>query len=160
MYIGAKAALDVLPNAAFLRTQIQQIANYFEKDEVDEIWITFPDPQLKPSRLKKRLTHPRFLREYQKFLKGDGIIHLKTDSPDLYNFTLEVINMYGLNLIRSSSDIYAEEHSAALKIKTYYEGLDIAGSNRIHYLQFQLPKILPDFDEALKAKFNQSSERA
>ena len=81
---GAKTALDEnLHNAAFLRTQIDKIENYFSPNEVDEIWITFPDPQLRLSRMRKRLTHPQFLRKYQYFLKQKGSINLKTDSPDL-----------------------------------------------------------------------------
>src|SRR5690349_14944508 len=78
---GAKTALtEGLNNVAFLRTQIDQITDYFGKDEVCEIWITFPDPQLRLSKIKKRLTHPRFLRSYQQFLEAKGSIHLKTDS--------------------------------------------------------------------------------
>lgn len=153
MYIGAKYALDNnLTNAAFLRTQIEMCANYFAPGEVDEIWITFPDPQLRLSKLKKRLTHPRFLREYKKFLKSGGKIHLKTDSPDLYNFTLKVASMYGLNVIESSDNVYAQEYvSPELKLKTHYESLDIAQSKRVHYLCFTLPETLPDFDDELKA---------
>jgi tRNA (guanine-N7-)-methyltransferase len=87
--LGAKKALDQsLNNVGFLRTQIEMIADYFAPNEVDEIWITFPDPQLRTSKSKKRLTHPRFLRMYQKFLKPGGTVHLKTESPDLYQFTL------------------------------------------------------------------------
>jgi len=72
---------DGLKNVAFIRSQIELTSNYFAKDEVDEIWITFPDPQLRWSKAKKRLTHPKFLRLYQQFLKKEGIVHLKTDSP-------------------------------------------------------------------------------
>lgn len=157
MYIGAKAALNVLPNVAFLRCQIEQVADYFAPGEVDEIWITFPDPQLKPSRLKKRLTHPRFLRTYQKFLKPEGRIHLKTDSPDLFQFTQLVAQLYQLPIERASDNIYAEEHGEELKIKTYYEGLDIAKSNRIHYVCFRLPQTLPDKDEELKQMIQNAS---
>lgn len=139
---GAKNALDAgLTNVAFLRTQIDRITEYFNKDEVSEIWITFPDPQLRFSKIKKRLTHPKFLRMYQQFLKAGGIIHLKTDSPDLYNFTKTVINYYGISLLQDEDDLYANQlRSEALKIKTHYERLDIAQSNRIHYLQFKLDK--------------------
>lgn len=76
-----------LKNVAFLRTQIDKINEYFSEGEIEEIWITFPDPQLRLSKLKKRLTHPRFLRLYQEILKPGSKIHLKTDSPDLYYFT-------------------------------------------------------------------------
>lgn len=106
---GAKTALDEsLSNIAFVRSHIDKVTNYFGADEVDEIWITFPDPQLRASRAKKRLTHPRFLRLYQQFLKPDGIIHLKTDSPDLYRFTQAVINLFDLDLLFTSDNLYAE----------------------------------------------------
>lgn len=152
MYLGAKKALDLpLKNVRFLRTQIEILPEYFSAEEVDEIWITFPDPQLRTSRAKKRLTHPRFLRLYQQVLKKDGIIHLKTDSPVLFDFTLGVINMYGLHLLSSSNDVYAQHKiDERLKIKTHYEGLDIAQSNKIFYLQFSLPANIPDRDLELQ----------
>lgn len=152
MYIGAKDALQKnLSNAAFLRTQIEKLPEYFVAGEVSEIWITFPDPQLRISKAKKRLTHPRFLRLYQQVLKTGGVIHLKTDSPDLYYFTRLVIEMYQLTLIDFSEDIYgAMNVSNELKIKTHYEGLDIAESKKVFYLQFALPHTLPLHDEKLK----------
>jgi tRNA (guanine-N7-)-methyltransferase len=150
-----------LTNVAFVRSQIELTANYFDKNEVDEIWITFPDPQLRWSKAKKRLTHPKFLRIYQQFLKNGsasnsdanpGIVHLKTDSPLLYNFTLKVIELYGLNLIYKTENLYAEQNiDPRCLIKTYYEGLDIAQSNKIHYIQFNIDKDLPlELDEVLK----------
>ena len=141
-----------LKNIAFVRSQIELTPNYFAKDEVDEIWITFPDPQLRWSKAKKRLTHPKFLRLYQQFLKSAGIVHLKTDSPLLYNFTLKVIEMYGLTLIYKTDNLYAEPTiDPRCLIKTYYEGLDIAQSNKIHYIQFNIDKHLPlELDEVLK----------
>ncbi len=143
---------DGLTNVAFVRSQIELTSNYFEKDEVDEIWITFPDPQLRWSKAKKRLTHPKFLRLYQQFLKNNGIVHLKTDSPLLYNFTLKVIELYGLHLIYKTDNLYAEQNiDPRCLIKTYYEGLDIAQSNKIHYIQFNIDRDLPlELDEILK----------
>jgi len=143
---------DGLTNVAFVRSQIELTSNYFAKDEVDEIWITFPDPQLRWSKAKKRLTHPKFLRLYQQFLKNDGIVHLKTDSPLLYNFTLKVIELYGLHLIYKTDNLYAEQNiDPRCLIKTYYEGLDIAQSNKIHYIQFNIDRDLPlELDEILK----------
>ena len=143
---------DGLTNVAFVRSQIELTSNYFSKDEVDEIWITFPDPQLRWSKAKKRLTHPKFLRLYQQFLKKEGIVHLKTDSPLLYNFTLKVIEMYGLHLIYKTDHLYAEQNiDPRCLIKTYYEGLDIAQSNKIHYIQFNIDRDLPlELDEILK----------
>ena len=155
---GAKTAMDEgLHNVAFLRSQIDKVADYFAPDEVSEIWITFPDPQLRFSKMKKRLTHPRFLRIYQQFLKPGGLIHLKTDSPDLYNFTKAVINLYGLELLIDYDDLYQRhEISKELHIKTHYEGLDIAQSSRIHYIQFRIDKALPvEKDATLKNLFSE-----
>lgn len=145
LWVGAKKAIaHRLHNVAFLRIQIEQLDQYFATEEVDEIWITFPDPQLQVSRAKKRLTHPRFLRLYYEIPKPGGKVHLKTDSPDLYNFTKKVIGMYGCNLHKDIADIYAEPGiPPELHIKTYYESLDIAQSKRAHYLCFSLPEILP-----------------
>jgi tRNA (guanine-N7-)-methyltransferase len=150
---GAKTALDEqLNNIAFVRSHIDKVTDYFAQDEVSEIWITFPDPQLRLSRFKKRLTHPKFLRLYQQFLRADGLVNLKTDSPDLYQFTKTVIELYGLELLVDYDDTYNQaDIPQELRIQTHYEGLDIAQSNRIHYLQFKLNKELPlDKDDILK----------
>lgn len=146
IWVGARKAIQQgLKNVAFLRTQIDQIATYFAPAEVQAIWITFPDPQLRFSKAKKRLTHPKFLRLYQQFLRPGGCIHLKTDSPHLYRFTKTVISFYGCTLHADSDNVYAMESvPPELTIKTHYESLDIAGSNRIHYLCFSLPENLGD----------------
>jgi len=155
MWAGAKFALvNKLMNVAFLRTQIDKIDKYFTKNEIDEIWITFPDPQLRKSKTKKRLTHPKFLRLYKHFLKPKGLIHLKTDSPDLYHFTKTVIDLYGLKIMHDLNDLYKNENIAAdLKIKTHYESMDIAKSNTIFYLSFSLPGTIEDNDERLNEIF-------
>ena len=144
-------------NVAFVRTQIDQITNYFDTNEVAEIWVTFPDPQLRLSKAKKRLTHPKFLRLYQQFLQPGGIIHLKTDSPNLYLFTKTVIELFELTVISATDNLYetafvqSNQWNEKLSIKTYYEGLNIASSNRIHYIQFKIDKDLPIAkDEILK----------
>jgi len=145
IWVGAKKALQLqLPNVAFLRIQIDRIIEYFAPNEVSEVWITFPDPQLRTGKAKKRLTHPKFLRLYKQFLTPGGFIHLKTDSPHLYRFTKLIIEKYNCDLIEDIGDLYSNENiSNELKIKTHYETLDIAGSNTIHYLKFSLPEILP-----------------
>lgn len=152
MYIGAKKCLtENISNAGFLRTQIEMLANYFSPGEVDEIWITFPDPQLRTSKAKKRLTHPRFLRIYQQVLKPGGYIHLKTDSPDLYQFTKTVAELYGLMVVEDNDDIYCSTSIMdELKIKTHYESLDIAQSNKIHYLKLILPVEIKNIDDRLQ----------
>lgn len=151
MYIGAKKTLnDNTRNAAFLRTQIERLAEYFSPGEVEEIWITFPDPQLRTSRAKKRLTHPRFLRLYQQILKSGGAIHLKTDSPALYTFTKKVIDMYGITVVEDCIDVYGQLTTKdELKIKTHYESLDIAQSKKIFYLKFTLPAEIVMIDDQL-----------
>jgi tRNA (guanine-N7-)-methyltransferase len=151
IFIGARQCLQrQLNNAAFVRTQIEKVTQYFAPGEVDEIWITFPDPQLRKSKAKKRLTHPRFLRLYQQILKPGGLIHLKTDSPVLYKFTLAVCELSGLSVVNKSENVYATgETNPVLAIKTHYEALDIAQSNRIHYLCFSIPEIMIDSDEEL-----------
>jgi tRNA (guanine-N7-)-methyltransferase len=153
IWVGAKKALqEHLTNVGFLRTQIDRIASYFAPGEVSEIWLTFPDPQLRTSRARKRLTHPKFLRLYQQILRPGGIIHLKTDSPSLYRFTKWVIELYDLPVVQDIEDVYASGPvSEVLQIKTHYESLDIAQSNKVHYLQFMLPATpLPDKESALK----------
>jgi len=151
IYIGAKKCLqENLTNAAFLRTQIAMLPQYFNAGEVSEIWITFPDPQLRTSKAKKRLTHPQFLRLYQQVLSADGYLHLKTDSPKLYQFTKRVIELYHLILVEDCNDVYAGNPAEELKIKTHYEALDIAQSKKIYYLKFKLPSTIIDLDEQLQ----------
>ena len=142
IYAGAMNGLrNNLHNAAFLRTHIDKIDTYFSTGEVSEIWITFPDPQLRTSRAKKRLTHPRYLRLYQSVLKPGGFIHLKTDSPALFYFTKLIADLYELNILDSSEDVYARtENSRDMDIKTHYEKLDIAATNKIYYIKFSLPE--------------------
>jgi tRNA (guanine-N7-)-methyltransferase len=156
IWVGAKKALqENLVNVAFLRTQIDQVNEYFANNEVSEIWITFPDPQLRFSKAKKRLTHPKFLRLYKKLLVPGGLIHLKTDSPDLYRFTKTVIELYGCTVHEDIADVNKQDKiSEELQIRTHYESMDIAGSNRIHYLCFSLPENLAgkEKDEELKEK--------
>jgi tRNA (guanine-N7-)-methyltransferase len=157
IYIGAKKCLEEnIGNAAFLRTHIDKLPDYFQKDEVREIWLTFPDPQLRKSRATRRLTHPKFIRLYQQILAPGGLIHLKTDSPVLYEFTKWVIGMYHLTLLEDIADIHAgpDIHAVPmkeeLKIRTHYESLDIAQSKKVHYLCFTLPDgPLPDLDDQL-----------
>ncbi|HEV7620619.1 MAG TPA: tRNA (guanosine(46)-N7)-methyltransferase TrmB [Flavisolibacter sp.] len=154
LWVGAKKAIQHrLNNVAFLRIQIDRITDFFGTEEVDEIWITFPDPQLRISKSKKRLTHPKFLRLYYEVLKPGGKIHLKTDSPDLYEFTKKVIDMYGCRLYKDLDDVYAEPGiPPELHIKTHYELLDIANSKKVHYLCFSLPERFPskEMDLALQ----------
>jgi tRNA (guanine-N7-)-methyltransferase len=151
LYIGAKKCLEEkITNAAFLRTHIDKLPSYFIKGEVEEIWLTFPDPQLRKSRATRRLTHPKFIRLYQQILIPGGRIHLKTDSPVLYQFTKWVTDMYHLPLLEDSADIHSAPMKEELKIRTHYESLDIAQSKKVYYLSFTLPEgTLPDRDGEL-----------
>ncbi len=152
IYVGASRCLaEGRANAAFLRTQIDQIATYFQPGEVQEIWITFPDPQLRRSKAKKRLTHPKFLRLYQQLLAPGGLIHLKTDSPVLAAFTRLVIQLYQLQQVDYLENIYAAARlPEELLIRTHYEQLDIAQSHQVFYLSFRLPPTaLPALDHIL-----------
>ncbi|MBM3411765.1 MAG: tRNA (guanosine(46)-N7)-methyltransferase TrmB [Bacteroidetes bacterium] len=159
IWVGARKALQQsLSNVRFLRAQIERLADFFAPQEVNEIWITFPDPQLRFSKAKKRLTHPRFLRLYQKILVPGGLIHLKTDSPALYSFTCLVAEHYQCNIHAKSEDVYGQEIvPPSLSIKTHYESLDIAGSNRIYYCSFSLPASLGTeiTDQSFKDKLAQ-----
>jgi len=137
---GAKYALEHLPNAAFLRIRIEHIIHFFSSNEVDEIWITFPDPFLKDKKSNRRLTSPQFIERYKCFLKTDGIIHLKTDDDQLYEYTLEVIeNAPELELIYQSNDIYKKElYTSDLEIKTYYEKKHLADGKKIKYIRSRI----------------------
>ena len=139
MWQGASISFDKdLQNIGFLRIRIEWIEKCFEKDEIDEIWITFPDPQLKKRRARKRLTHPIFLRRYAKILKKAGLIHLKTDSQFLHGFTLGVIASEDYVLNDSTHDLYnssiKREHT---EIKTHYEKIYLDQGLPITYLCFQ-----------------------
>lgn len=138
---GARIALEKkLDNAAFLRTRIEQIGTFFEEGEVDEIWITFPDPFLKKGKENRRLTSPRFLDSFKKILKKEGIIHLKTDSPELYEFTLEVMETYDkATLLLHQDDIYSKELIMdELSYKTYYENMHLKDGRKIKYVRIQM----------------------
>jgi len=138
---GARIALgEGLVNAAFLRTRIEQIAAFFAPGEVAEIWITFPDPFLRKSKANRRLTSPRFLAEYRKILRPEGLIHLKTDEPNLYAYTLDVLaDADAAELLYHDDNIYAKPLPLPeLEIKTYYERLHLQKGKTIKYVQFRL----------------------
>ncbi len=143
-WFGAKEAIqENINNVAFLRTQIELIDCFFEENEVDEIWITFPDPQIKYRRTKHRLTHPDFLSRYRKILKPDGIIHLKTDSEFLHGYTLGLLQGLGYEILTAHHDIYGaieyEPDTPLLRgIQTHYEELFSAKGKLITYIKFRL----------------------
>jgi len=142
---GAKQALDQkLSNVFFIRTRIDFINSFFTENEVDELWITFPDPQPQETRERKRLTAPMFMERYKKLLKPNGIIHLKTDNEGFFRYTLEEIERNNYQLIEHTFDLYGEKIETLdpktqeiLSIKTYYENLFSAKGHKIHYLRFR-----------------------
>ena len=151
LWKGAKEATEqVMENVAFLRTRIEFIDAFFGPDEVSEIWLTFSDPQLRGSE-NARLTSPLFLRRYSHFLKPDGIVHLKTDSRFLYEYTMSVIRANDLEVLASGLDIYngplvlpseAEESlpdlDAVFEVQTFYESMFLKMGLPITYLAFRL----------------------
>jgi len=141
IYNGAKIALtEKLDNVAFLRTQIGHLTKYFAPGEVSEIWIIFPDPFLRDSRAKNRLTHSRFLHLYQQVLKPGANINLKTDSKELYDFTLETIAEQGCIIQENLVDIYGKDLAKGpLAIQTFYEKMHLAEGRTIYFLSFKLP---------------------
>lgn len=141
MWKGAKTADEEgLKNVAFLRIQIDHILDFFEENEVSEIWITFPDPQ--PNKERKRLTGPMFLERYKIILMPEGTINLKCDSDLMYEFTLETIEKERLILHVNNDDIYSwEERPAEMEIKTYYEKIWLKEGKTIKYLKFSLPTV-------------------
>ncbi len=142
LWRGSKTALEEsLVNVAFLRIQIERIESYFEKDEVNEIWITFPDPHLKSIRQNKRLTSPRYLERYDQIMKPNGVCHLKTDCTPLYEYTRDLLLERGDVIIQNDNDIYSGkklEHE--LLIQTNYEQMFLEKGSTICYLSWQFKK--------------------
>lgn len=140
MWRGAKDAKEKnLPNVSFLRTRIEFISSFFAPDEVDEIWITFPDPQLKRRKEKKRLPGPWFLNLYGTLLKKNGIVHLKTDCRELYDYTLSVVQKNNLEILVSTTDLHNEmPGNPLLAIRTFYEEMFLKEGVPITYLSFRL----------------------
>jgi tRNA (guanine-N7-)-methyltransferase len=140
MWRGAKTSHErKLPNVAFLRTRIEFINLFFSENEVEEIWITFPDPHTGRNNSNKRLTGPWFLNIYRNFLRDKGIIHLKTDSKELFEYTERVINRNNLEILASTCDLYSEsDFNDALSIRTHYESIFLRQGMKIKYLSFRL----------------------
>ncbi len=140
---GAKNALgNRIPNVGFLRTNIEIVDKFFGAEEVDEIWLTFPDPQMKSAG--RRLTSSWFMERYRKILAKDGIIHLKTDSNFQYRYTLEMVKENGLNIMANTEDLYQSELlDDVLSIQTFYEKQWRERGIPIKYLAFQLSRDEP-----------------
>src|SRR5690554_5509484 len=139
---GAKTALEEgIENVAFLRIQIDHILDYFEENEVSEIWITFPDPQPQVSREKKRLTYDRFLDTYRVVLVESGFMHLKTDNDGLYQYTFDKLEALGERIVANTTDLYHSDLlNDTLSIKTYYEKKYLDVGKNINYLKWILKK--------------------
>ena len=141
MWTGATQALNqALPNVAFLRTRIEFIQNCFASNEVSEIWLTFPDPQMK--KVSKRLTSTNFIARYARFLVPNGSVHLKTDSAFLFNYTRLMIQANNLPLDYITDDLYNSENTDRITdIKTYYEAQWLQRGLSIKYIRFRIPNI-------------------
>ena len=138
---GAKTAVDTgMHNVAFVRTQIELINHIFAENEVSEIWITFPDPQIKYKRTKHRMTNSEFLQNYKKVLKQDGLMHLKTDSEFMHGYTLGLLHGEGHEVIYANHNIYKNEGSPAevTGIQTFYENQYLEVNKAITYIQFKI----------------------
>ncbi len=135
---GAKYAYEnQMDNVGFLRTRIEMISSFFAAGEIEEIWLTFPDPQ--PKKTRKRLTSSVFLNRYGGFLRSGGLVHLKTDNADLYNYTLSLIEANGLEVVEATDDLYGSEKcNEILSIKTFYELQYLDQGKPISYLQFRI----------------------
>ncbi|MDR2815094.1 MAG: tRNA (guanosine(46)-N7)-methyltransferase TrmB [Proteiniphilum sp.] len=140
MWTGATQALEEgLSNAAFLRTRIELINHFFAQDEVSEVWITFPDPQMK--KATKRLTSACFMKEYSRLLKNGGVIHLKTDSKFLYEYTKAMIKENLLTTLFDTDDLYNSGlNEDMLEIRTFYEQQWLSRGLNIKYIRFLCPK--------------------
>ena len=144
MWTGAKQAIEQgLANVAFLRTNIELIDRFFGQDEVQEIWLTFSDPQMK--NVRKRLTSTYFMNRYRCFLVDGGLIHLKTDSNFLFTYTLAMLDNNQLPIVQNTGDLYHttdmdDATKQILSIQTYYESMWIARGLNIKYLKFKLPR--------------------
>lgn len=137
---GAKTAIEKgFANVAFLRTRIEFISSFFGKNEIDEIWITFPDPQLREKRAKKRLTSPRFLNMYLNMLKPNAVVNLKTDSKELFDYTKALLEYNNHEIIIATDDLYNSTYCTEdLSIKTHYESYYLTQGKKITYLQFKI----------------------
>lgn len=141
MWAGAKEAnIDGLTNAGFLRTNIELLGSFFAPGEISEIWITFPDPQMKKTR--KRLTATNFLDMYRSILVPDGVINLKTDSPFLFEYTSRSVELNTLPVIKKTADLYSDTEGVdrILNIHTHYENQWLSRGLKIKYLAFKLPE--------------------
>ena len=140
MWRGCKTSVEEgMTNVAFIRTRVDFISGFFEKDEVSEIWITFPDPQPRKKQVKKRLTSLRFIDRYKQLLAPNGIIHLKTDNTEMYLFTLSIIKQEGYKLIYQTADLYESGFEGdAVEVRTFYEEKFLKEGKAIKYIQFKI----------------------
>jgi len=142
MWRGAKTASETrLSNVAFLRTRIEFIDRFFAENEIDGIWITFPDPHPGKKNSNRRLTCPWFLNKFRSFMKNNGLINLKTDNGDLFEYTKKLAERNDLEILTYTNDLYGEaEAKDILSIRTYYESLFLKEGKKINYLSFKLEK--------------------
>lgn len=154
MWRGARTSSEMnLENAAFLRTRIEFISSFFAPGETDEIWITFPDPHTGARNANKRLTSPYYLRIYSGIIRNKGIIHLKTDNSELYNYTVRTVKELNLEIIHATDDLYSGNlHDEILSIRTHYEKIFLKEGLKIKYLSFILERDRVNADKGQKER--------
>ncbi len=162
MWKGAKSVEEKgMENAAFLRTEIEQISQFFSPGEIDEIWITFPDPQMQKAR--KRLTSSRFLSNYRTFLNPKGVVNLKTDSPFLYEYTKRLAETNGFEILKITDDLYGSGLADPVtSIKTFYEQQWLSRGKTIKLISFRIGDgeiIEPDCSDLMKDNYHSEFER-
>ena len=138
---GAKTAIEhEMPNVAFIRTQIELVDHIFAEGEVSEIWITFPDPQIKYKRTKHRMTNGEFLQKYKGILKADGVVNLKTDSEFMHGYTLGLLHGAGHEVLYANHDVYKNEGASedVVGIQTFYEKQYLDQGKPITYIKFRI----------------------
>lgn len=160
MWVGAsKAKEEGMKNVAFMRAIMHRIHELFEENEVDEIWITFPDPFVRIRSAKHRLTHTRFLRLYQKILKPGGVINFKTDSDELFSFTMNMLSRLEIEPMATEWDVHGNPHAEPIlkQVRTYYENLFMQKGKRIKFTRFTLDEFTDRAAEAFESWYE--SER-
>ncbi|MCK9618423.1 MAG: tRNA (guanosine(46)-N7)-methyltransferase TrmB [Lentimicrobiaceae bacterium] len=141
LWKGSKTSLEnQMKNVAFIRTHTEMIEQIFAPGEINEIWITFPEPQPRNSRAKRRFTSPQYIERYKQILAPGGLLHLKTDNAELYNYTLEIIVMHRYTILYQTDDLYnapvTPDIADVLPVQTFYEKMWLEQGLKIHYLKF------------------------
>lgn len=162
MWVGAKKALEQnKTNVCFMRALMHKISELFDAGEVDEIWITFPDPFVRIRSAKHRLTHTRFLRLYKQLLKPGGLVNFKTDSDELFAFTQNMLTHLHITPLVTDYDVHANPHAEPMlkEVRTYYENLFMGKGKKIKFTRFTLDQLTEEKAAAFEAWFEQERQK-